>query len=239
MIPNRYKGKCFSILGDSISTLQGYSEPEYAIFYDTARKLESGVLTSLDTWWGQVIKQLEGKLLVNNSFSGSTVCWHPLYEVASYACSTKRTSSLRKEGVSPDVIMIYMGTNDWGCGTRIYYDEKYDCSEDNPALFSVAYRKMLVKLKNNYPEAEIWCFTLPISCCSSMEGFAFPYCYGGRHIDEYCQEIRACAAELGCRLIDLHAHDEPYDTIDGFHPNASGMRTIANAVIGGIENDRC
>lgn len=60
MIPNRYKGKYFSILGDSISTLQGYSEPEYAVFYDTTRKLESGVLTSLDTWWGQVIEQLGG-----------------------------------------------------------------------------------------------------------------------------------------------------------------------------------
>ena len=230
-----YKGKKFSVLGDSISTLQGYSEPDYAAFYDVSHKLEANIFTPPDTWWGKVIEYLEGELLVNNSFSGSTVSWHPLYEVPSYSCSTKRTSSLGKDGVLPDVIMIYMGTNDWGCGTRIYYDERYDCTKDTPALFSVAYKKMIEKLQANYPHAEIWCLTLPISCCSAKEGFAFPHCFGGRHIDEYCEAIRSCATELGCRVFDLHSHNEPYDTIDGFHPNASGMRTIANAVIGGLE----
>ena len=68
-----YKEKKFSILGDSISTLQGYSEPDYAAFYDTAHKLKSGVLTPSDTWWGIVIERLDGELLVNNSISGSTV----------------------------------------------------------------------------------------------------------------------------------------------------------------------
>ena len=154
-----YNGKRFSVLWDSISTFQGYSHPDDAAFYDTSRKLELGVLTPSDTWWGQVIEWLGGELLVNNSISGSTVCWHPLYEIPSYACSKKRTSSLSKDGILPDVIMVYMGTNDWGCGTRIHYDERYDCTKETPALFSVAYRMMIERLKNNYPNAEIWCIT--------------------------------------------------------------------------------
>ena len=232
---DKYKGKKFSILGDSISTFQGYSEPEDAAFYDISRKLESEIITPADTWWGQVIEYLGGELLVNNSISGSTVCRNPFYEVPSYACSKERTSSLAKGDVLPDVIMIYMGTNDWGRGTRIHCEELNDGAEESLELFSVAYRTMLKELKQNYPDAEIWCFTLPISCCTSREGFAFPYCYGGRHIDEYCQEIRCCASELGCRLIDIRSYNRPYDTIDGFHPNAEGMKTIANSVIGGIE----
>ena len=65
-----YKGKRFSVLGDSISTFDGYSEPDYAVFYDITHKLESGVLGPADTWWGRVIEHFGGELLVNNSFSG-------------------------------------------------------------------------------------------------------------------------------------------------------------------------
>ena len=71
---DRYQNKYFSILGDSMSTLEGYSQPRHAAFYDTARKFESGVLRPSDTWWGMVIEHFGGRLLVNHSVSGSMVC---------------------------------------------------------------------------------------------------------------------------------------------------------------------
>lgn len=49
---NDYKNKYFSILGDSISTFEHYSEPDYAAYYDVSHKLEADVLTMYDTWWG-------------------------------------------------------------------------------------------------------------------------------------------------------------------------------------------
>ena len=58
-----YQNKYFSILGDSISTLEGYSQPREAAFYSGERKLKSGVFTPSDTWWGQVIERLGGQLL--------------------------------------------------------------------------------------------------------------------------------------------------------------------------------
>lgn len=71
---NTYKGKAFSVLGDSISTLFGYSTPEDAVYYSASRRYETGGCYLRDTWWGRVIEALGGRLLINNSFSGSTVC---------------------------------------------------------------------------------------------------------------------------------------------------------------------
>lgn len=230
-----YKDKKFSILGDSISTLDWYSQPEYAAFYQGARKFEANVFAPEDTWWGKVIDCLEGRLLVNNSFSGSTVCKLRGCAFPSYGCSDERTSDLSKDGCMPDVIMVYMGTNDWGCNVRpiaVDPEDKGDLS-----IFSVAYQSMLKKLYQNYPQAEIWCFTLSVSAFSKSEEFVFPYRYKGRHIEEYCKVIRECAQFSGCKVIDLYSWNEPYDTIDGFHPNSVGMQTLADAVISQLKKD--
>ena len=59
----------------------------------------------------------------------------------------------------------------------------------------------------------------------------FPYYIAGRHIADYCQAIRACAEANGCRLIDMYTPETPYDTLDDFHPNADGMKTLAEQVL--------
>ncbi len=233
-----YKNKYFSILGDSISTFEGISDPKEAVYYDTSRKLASGIVTVLDTWWGQVVERLGGKLLVNNSWSGSTVCWNPQYQVPSYGCSDERTASLGKDGIEPDVIIVFMGTNDWGHGFQVVSSKHVKGDEHNCAIFSNAYQAMLKKLRANYPKAEIWCLTLPISYCSVKESFEFPYYYGGRHISEYCDAIKESAQQYNCCIIDLHNCCESYDTLDGFHPNANGMIRISNAMIEKLERVR-
>ena len=237
MKENPYKHKYFSILGDSISTFEGLSEPKNAVYYNRDKKLESGVHTYLGTWFGQVIEHFEGELLVNHSFSGSKVCKDSFYDYPSHACSKERTSSLGKDGIAPDVIMVYMGTNDWGAGVQVNPNPNVKTDEEDLTIFSIAYQKMLERLKTNYPNAEIWCMTLPIAACWSRENYAFPYCIEGRHIEEYCEAICKSAKRFGCRLIDLYHWEEPYDTMDGAHPNASGMRTIANAVIAAAEKN--
>ena len=223
---NKYKNKYFSILGDSISTFEGYSQPKYAEFYNQSVKYASGVITFGDTWWGNIIDTLGGELLVNNSISGSHVCGK------AGACSDARTSALGTEETKPDVIMVYIGTNDWGGGARIHPENGETADE---RFFSFAYRTMLEKLKRYYPEAEIWCFTLGVSARRSVDDFEFQYVRYGHHIEEYCDEIRACAKEYGCRLIDLYRNAPPFDTFDGDHPNAEGMLTISEAVLRMLE----
>lgn len=226
---DKYKNKYISVLGDSISTFEGVSEPNGAAFYDTGRKLLSNVLTASDTWWGAVVEQLGARLLINNSISGSTVTWHPAYEIQAYGCSDERTSSLSRDGVLPDVIFVYLGTNDWSMGVPLLKDNKTEKNE--LAVFSCAYQTMLEKLHANYPKAEIHCLTLAVSRFSKSEAFEFPFCRGGVHISEYCDIIKACASKTDCKVIDLYNNAEPYDTVDGVHANGVGMNTIANAVL--------
>lgn len=230
-----YKDKLFSVMGDSISTLEGYSIPRGAEFYEGFKKYEANVLTTDDTWWGQVIKALGGALLVNNSFSGSTVIKHPDMTYPSYSCSDERTSSLHEGENIPDVVMIFMGTNDWGMGVKPRPENEDEGNKLN--IFSCAYEAMLMKIKKNYPKAELWCFTLPVSTCKRSKIFEFPYEYGGKHIDEYCRVIRDCAEKFGCRLIELYNYGEPHDTIDYFHPNRQGMKTISDKIINQIKGD--
>lgn len=228
-----YKNKLFSVLGDSISTLEGYSVPKGAEFYEGMNKFMADVFSPKNTWWGQVISRLGGELLINNSFSGSIVCEIPKCEIPSYGCSDERTSALHRGGALPDVIMIFMGINDWGCG--IAPTEKYRANARNGLVFERDYARMLEKLKKNYPSAELWCFTLPVSACRKSGSFEFPYYCGGYHIAEYCEAIRACAEKYECRVIDLYKAAEMHDTIDGFHPNARGMKTLAENVVNALD----
>ncbi len=227
---NAYRNKKFSVLGDSISTLGGYTEPEEAVFYTYDKKVAADVYLPEDTWWGQVIDALGGELLVNNSFSGSMVIKHPRYDFPSYGCSDERTSSLGTPNESPDVILVYMGTNDWGT-VGVTLCPVIPAHENDPAVFSVAYGQMLRKLRSQYPNAEIWCCTLAVSTYSRNEHFSFPYRIAGRHLQEFCDVIRTCAEEHRCRVIDLYDPQHPYDTIDEFHPNADGMKTLADRAL--------
>lgn len=213
-------GKKFSVLGDSISTLEGYNPPGYSLFFQGEKCKKAKVFTREDTWWGQVIDFFGGELLVNNSWSGSRVTRLPnSFELFPSGCSDERTNGLHIGNVTPDIIIVYMGTNDWGFGVKPEPD------------FSQAYDNMLNKLRNNYPEAEIWCCTLSATYVSAIPKFVFPYSCGGFHMDLYNNIIRDLVSRHNCRLIDLAGHNEPYDSIDGSHPNARGMKTLASVMI--------
>lgn len=223
--------KYISILGDSISTLEGYSEPDYAVYYEGEKRLFSDVLFFSDTWWGRVCEKFGYELLANNSFAGSTVTRSPKHMIPSFACSDERTSSLGVDNKHPDIIIVFIGVNDWGCGVKIY---PCDGEQNNASIFSVAYETMLKKLTKNYPSAKIFCLTLPR--CSPEQN---EYVYRGRifkhKLCEYCEAIKLCASRCGCETIDLYEKVESYDSVDGFHPNADGMKTIADAVISALE----
>ncbi len=228
----KYEGKLFSILGDSISTLVDYSVPRDAVFYKGEESYYAKVFEPCHTWWGQVIAHLGGDLLVNNSISASLVSRHKDCLVESYGCSDTRTSFLDKGGVMPDVIFVFLGMNDWGHAIKL--TPECEAEENDISIFSVAYDTMLKKLKRNYPNAEIWCFTLPESVCLQDPSFVFKPIRRGLHINDYCEIIRTTAKKHGCRLVELYGVGEPHDSIDGYHPNSDGMKTVANKIIGQI-----
>ena len=230
-VTNKYYGKKFSILGDSISTLDGFNPVGYNIFYNKENCFKFGVNCAEDTWWGKVIGFLGGELLVNNSWSGSRVTKLPdSTGLFPSGCSDERTSFLHTGTDLPDVIIIYLGTNDWGndlykanCVCRSLFDNAYD-------FFSDAYNLMLKKIKANYPNSEIWCCSLLSTCISTNPGFVF-YRDFDNPLKWYNDIIWENAYRNGCKFINLETFKVPYDTLDGTHPTKSGMDTIARLII--------
>ena len=92
---NPYFGKKFSVLGDSISTLEGCHPQGYKVFFKDEICKRTGVVKETDTWWGKVICFFGGELLVNNSWSGSRVTMVPENsELFPSACSDGRVRAL-------------------------------------------------------------------------------------------------------------------------------------------------
>ena len=129
--------KNFSVLGDSISTFQGYS-PWGAAHYSPDLGAATGVHTVEDTWWMQVIRALQGRLLSNLSISGNTISTAGTMG----GFPPRRIAQLTVDGVTPDHILLYAGLND----ANFYVP---------PEGFLREYQQLLSRLRQTYPHAQI------------------------------------------------------------------------------------
>lgn len=243
-LSNPYYGKQFSVLGDSISTLDGYNPSGSKVFYRDEKCSRSGIKEMKDTWWGQVIDFFGGELLVNNSWSGSRVSILPgRDELFPSVCSDERTGSLNINDIRPDVILVYAGTNDWFYNTAPEYKDLAENStpETSPyQTFISAYAEMLHNLRKNYPSAEIWCSSLCKTYMESQKSFVFPGNHHGFTMERYNEVIRGLTKRYNCRFIDLYSFGLPYDTFDGLHPTLHGMKELAAMFLrAGCDHARC
>lgn len=207
-----------SVLGDSISTYEGYIPPNYKVYYDEDRQKINGLTSVYDTWWAKVNQYLKAYLCVNNSFSGSKVSGE-----FPGASSEKRVSALHKMEHYPDVILVYMGTNDFGFGVPL-------------ETFAKDYRKMLERLRKNYPSARILCATIARSYMQGKPDWKYPEMYGGTALEEYNQAIREAVNERDdIVLMDLPEAGIHYETLDGTHPTRRGHEELAQMWIGCLE----
>lgn len=224
--------KFFSILGDSISTLQGHNPEGFSVYYKDEICNNSGVHTDVDTWWGRVIEAHGGSILVNNAWSGSRVTAVPRGNgLFPSGCSDERTSQLHKGGIMPDVIIVFLGFNDWSNGVDIGSDGTRLLAPIHFNAFDEAYEAMVGKLRTNYPNAELWCCTLPQTYIASKPQFVFPEAFAGIHIEKYNDVIRNLSDEYPIKVIDLYRSGCKYDSMDGIHPTKLGMQQIADTII--------
>lgn len=215
--------KQISIIGDSISTYYGFVPDGYKVYYNEEMALENQLTSVDDTWWRIVCKHLGAEICVNNSYSGSRVSGNGF----PCASSDERTSSLHTECATPDLILLYIGANDFGRGIGI---------KENPffykeAIFYDAYKEMLQKIISNYPNSKIVCATLMKSSVKDNPRWEYPRSKTGISLEEYNEAIREIANNLGVLVADLEALNTPYETLDTLHPTKEGHRTIANAWI--------
>ncbi len=223
-----------SVVGDSISTYEGYNPEDYLVYYTGSQLKRYGMTDVRDTWWMRVIDALGGELCVNNSYSGSTVSG----DAFPSSCCEERCSSLGRsaladgedvarsadtvptDGTSPDLILIYMGTND----REFIVDIGFDTPDDLESFYG-SYRTMLRRMKKHYPDAVIACGTLPLGKCEGCRTVGYNITWQN---PDYNNAIRRAAEEEGCVLCDLESVGERYESPDFAHPTREGHATLAD-----------
>jgi len=225
----------FSVMGDSISTYQGYNPVGYYAFFP-----ENGDVTDVaDTWWKQVADDLELTLFVNGSSSGATVAGDSTgTEDPQCGCNELRTGGLAgSEGVCPDRIIVYLGANDMIQGVPLGdNDGTKPVEEGEVTAFSDAYTLMLDKLQKKYPLAKIYCCTLhPMGNYGTQTPYVEFVNGAGLTAKDYGEVIAGIAGNRGLSVIDLYdcgikVENLQEMTSDGVHPTAAGMHCIAGAV---------
>ncbi len=195
--------KFVSIMGDSISTFQGYNPPGYAVFYNKEMQMKNGLNTVYDTWWAKVNQSLHAYLCINGSYSGSRVTGTAFPAGA----SEKRINDLECPGIAPDIILVYLGINDFGYGVSVKKNLIASRQTLDLLVFEDAYNIMLKKMTRKYPNAKIICGTLMRSCLANHEDWLFPEAISGTKLEKYNDAIRSAARANHCCLADIAAQN--------------------------------
>lgn len=229
-------GMKLSILGDSISTFKGWIPEGNLVFYP-----ENGTVKDVaQTWWKIVLDELGLTLCANGSSSGSASFGYSQEADPMYGCSDHRISQLAgADGEAPDIIIVYMGTNDVLMSAAIGDNDGLQAvGEGLVGSLSDGYTMILDKIKRQYPQAQVYCCTLlPVGDWGTTEAQPFVPFVNGQNVtsEAYSERIRLIAGNRGLPVIDLEKCGITIDnmaemTADGVHPTAEGMRLIADTV---------
>ncbi len=234
---DRYRGKRISILGDSISTFEGYiPRADGRNLAHRTRYPQDNLLTDVNlTWWMRTINTLGAELGVNDSWAGSTVSnvldenFKDFGPDAAMASMT-RIGNLGSNG-KPDLIFFFGGTNDAG---KMVEKGSLDSEfTPNPTAqkwdsFADAYREALCRLRALYPEAELIAMTPSFS-----NGY-----YDNDRLSEFSDLIIEICSQYNVKCVDLRRSGITFDMLpDGLHPNAAGMECIYKAVINKLKEE--
>ena len=234
---NPLKGKTVSILGDSISTYNGWIVSGRDYYYP------KGDVDSVDkTWWKRVIDRGEMTLCNNASWGGTGLCIdYSQRHDAFGGASDARISELANPttSASPDIILIYISTNDWSVGKEIgNFDSTMDVPSDgNVTEITTGYAMMLYKIRQSYPNATVFCL-LQLNGRHHANDTTYPYLNGvGESIYQLNQAETEIAHMFSAEVIDLGTCGVHPWNIQNYmadttylHPNNAGMIAIADAV---------
>lgn len=202
------------IFGDSYSTFEGCVPDGYAIYYFPRSCEYTDVREKEQTWWHRVMAQAGLELVLNNSWSGSTVGYTG-YDNADTSASSSFIFRLRQlidEGFFAenriDTAFVFGGTNDSWADAPLG-NAKFEGWEEKDlyqVLPAVCY--FLWFLKQTLPEARLYCLINT----------------------ELKQEISDCM-RAACARYGITA--VTFDHIDKTcgHPTIRGMQDIADTVL--------
>lgn len=223
-------GKKFAIMTDSIGT-DNYASKEDRVY------------------WKRLAKTC-GLILINSSCLGGTSIMDGIRKGTTAFTDSERYCKLKSEGkggISPDIIFIQGGINDWG------NDEEFDKgtfikamsigsfedgNEDPTISFYSAYSFLLNNLTKLYPNAQLYCCT-PIKSWETGRQFSdFPQKNRyGVTMTQVVNAIKDVASAYGAQVIDFYSEmpitkynwEKYHDTkvgIQGYHPGDEGYAVM-------------
>lgn len=237
-LANGLKGKKVSILGDSISTYSGWLTPSTnSVYYPTCQESPYADITSVnETWWKIVIDKAQMVLGANNSYSGRTLI---------KSATIDNIEALANNG-TPDLILVYLGTNDANQQVNLGTIDKampfnYNSSETygetlgtnlteeqieslGTTTFYEAVRTLIIRLQWYYPNARIVFLTLG---WGSYERFFADNPYR-EALKEMCELYGVDTIDVRKAGISMPRFTDY--TLQRVHPNKAGMKLIGEYV---------
>lgn len=151
------------IFGDSYSTFGGIIPQGYAAYYSEENHPESGVDTADKTWWMQLINETGSKLVMNNSWSGSTIGYtgynnSDCSKTSSFIC---RLRLLREQGFFKEneinTVFVFGGTNDTWSNAPLGEPKFADWEESDLYNVLAAIPHFFKSLRDTLNDADIYC----------------------------------------------------------------------------------
>lgn len=205
------------LFGDSYSTFLGYN-PEGFWHYYSAEDKENEVCSVEQTWWHQYFKETDINLLMNNSWSGSTICytgWNGV-DCSETSSFIYRIETLVKEGFFKqnkiDEVYILGGTNDNWSNAPIGSPKYSDYKKEDLYFVLPAISYFMMKLRETLPQAKIvWIINY-----------------------NFKEEIRSEMLESAKKFNIITVELNDFEKING-HPNIKGMTEIKDQIINALK----
>ena len=207
------------IFGDSYSTFKGFVPDGYAVYYSENERPETDVTKVEQTWWHQVVENAELNLILNNSWSGSTIGYtgYNNTDCSKSSSFIYRLKQLIENGFFAknqiDTVFVFGGTNDSWSNAPLGEIKYSDWEEKD--LFSVlpAICYFLNLLKETLPQTKIYCLINT----------------------KIKPEIASCMKNA-CKTYNITP--VTFDKIDKKcgHPTIQGMKEIRDCVLNTLNN---
>ena len=231
---NRRDTLKMAVLGDSISTYSGYSENDPSLqgaYYPT------GNVTNVEfTWWKIVAEYLHASAISVSAISRSAFydyeesAYPPMYD-------DDRITRLGANG-EPDIVFVMAGTNDGFVNQTEQLTYEYDV-EALEALTNSTMKGIALtirKIQTAYPNARIVMLIPKFVDLASMQTG-----YTNERVCKIAEYIKELSEMYGVyKVIDLRqcginlTNISSYMTDSIIHPNAKGMRYLAQYIISNL-----
>lgn len=206
------------IFGDSYSTFDGHIPEGYPTWYAEDADY-TDVRAVKDTWWDKLMRKTDSELVLNSSYSGSTVC-HTGYNGDDYSAFSfvARAEKLAAEGFFEaeeiDTVIIYGGLNDFWAGSPLG-EIKYDgITEWDSYYFFPAVAKMLATLREASADMRI-IYIIEYQLSYEMN-----------------TGIKKICAQYGVEVIE-----PPQLSVASGHPDRKGMKTLSDSIVSYLKSD--